>query len=50
MVAVNVGTTPTTGLELASKSVIVTVDVEVPLAVTGPDPAMVEVAVLAAPA
>lgn len=49
LVAVKVGMTPKMGLELASKRVMVTVDVDVPLAVTGPEPAIVEVDVLAAP-
>lgn len=49
-VARNDGTTPTTGLLCASTRVIVTVDVAVPLATTGPVPVIVELAATAAPA
>mgnify|MGYP006914928582 CR=1 FL=1 len=45
-----VGVSPLTGLLLASKSVTVTVEVATPLATTGPEPVIVEVATAAAPA
>ena len=50
LVALKVGTTPPMGLLCASRSVIVTVEVLVPFAVTEPVPVMVEVAELGAPA
>jgi hypothetical protein len=49
-VAENVGTVPTIGLLEASCKVIVTVDVAVPSATTGPVPVMVELAADATPA
>jgi hypothetical protein len=48
--ALKVGVVPITGLLKASKSVTVTVEVATPLAMTGPEPVMVEVATAAAPA
>lgn len=50
MVAPKVGVWPGTGLLPASLSVMVTVEVETPSAVTGPVPAMVEFAALGAAA
>jgi hypothetical protein len=49
-VAENVGVSPDTGLLDASLRVIVTVDVAVPLATTGPVPVIVELMAIAAPA
>ncbi len=50
LVAPKVGVYPSTGLLLISLKVIVTVDVAVPLAITGPEPVMVEFAATAPPA
>lgn len=47
---VNVGVRPATGLLLASRNVIVTVDVAVSLATTGPEPVMLELAAMGVPA
>ena len=50
LVAEKVGTVPTRGLELVSRKVMVTVEVALPLAVTGPVPVMLEFAASAVPA
>lgn len=47
--ALNVGTTPLTGLAVASNSVMVTIDGVTPLAGIGPEPAIVEVDALGGP-
>ncbi len=49
-VEVKVGTTPDTGFELASLSVIVMVEVEIPSGFTGPEPVMLDVAASTIPA
>ena len=49
-VALNVGVWPETGLEFASLKVMVTAEVAVPFAITGPVPVMVEFAATAEPA
>ncbi len=49
-VAPKVGVYPATGLLLISLKVIVTVDVAVPFAMTGPEPVIVEFAATAPPA
>jgi hypothetical protein len=48
--ALKIGVSPLTGLLKASKRVTVTVDVATPLAITGPEPVMLEVATAGAPA
>ena len=48
-VALNVGVLPLTGLLLVSRKVIVTVDVAEPLARTGPEPIILELAAMAVP-
>jgi propanediol dehydratase small subunit len=50
LVAEKVGVTPETGLLVASLSVIVTVEDAAPLAITGPEPVMVEFTATADPA
>jgi hypothetical protein len=50
LVAVKVGTTPLTALLFTSIKVIVTVELEVPSAATGPEPVIVEFAALLASA